>query len=48
MLKFLGHIIKYKLPLSNQGSPTWHKSQLQDLLTMVEEFASFFFNFNYK
>jgi len=38
MHKFFQHIIKYKLPLSIQSSPRWHKSQLQDLLTMVEEF----------
>jgi hypothetical protein len=35
----LGYIIKYKLPSSIQGSHTWHISQLQDLLTMVEEFG---------
>jgi len=35
-VEILGHIVKYKLPLLIQGSPTWHKSQLQDLLTMVK------------
>ncbi len=35
----LGYIIKYKLPSSIQGFHTWHISQLQDLLTMVEEFG---------
>ncbi len=34
----MGHIVKYKLPLI-QGSPTWHRSQLQNLLTMVEKFG---------
>ncbi len=33
------HIIKFKLPSSIQSSPKWHKSQLQDLLIMVEEFG---------
>jgi ATP-dependent DNA helicase PIF1 len=33
------HIIKYKLPSSIQSYPKWHKSQLQDLLTVVEEFG---------
>jgi hypothetical protein len=34
-VKILGHIIKYRLPSSIQGSPTWHRSQLQDLLKVV-------------
>jgi hypothetical protein len=37
--QIFGYIIKYKLPSSIQGSHTWHISQLQDLLTMVEEFG---------
>jgi hypothetical protein len=39
----LGHIIKYRLPSSIQGFPTWHISQLQDLLTMVNAFGMFHF-----
>lgn len=35
----LQHIVKYKLPSSIQGSPQWHRSQLQDLLKMVQEFG---------
>jgi hypothetical protein len=27
-VKILGHIAKYKLSSSIQGSPTWHKSKL--------------------
>jgi hypothetical protein len=42
-VEILGHIVKYKLPSSIQGSPTWHRSQLQDLLTMVEEFGMLHF-----
>jgi hypothetical protein len=37
--KFFGYMIKYKFASSIQGSPTWHISQLEDLLTMVEEFG---------
>jgi len=37
-VEILGHIVKYKLPSSIQGSLTRHRSQLQDLLTMIEEF----------
>ncbi len=33
------HIIKYKLPLWIQGFHWWHWPQLQDLLTMVHEYA---------
>ncbi len=33
------NIVTYKLLSSIQGSPMWHRSQLQDLLTMVEEFG---------
>ncbi len=33
------NIVKYKLLSWIQGSPMWHRSQLQDLLTMVEEFG---------
>ncbi len=36
--EILGHIVKYKLP-SIQGSFTWHRSQLQNLLIMVEKFG---------
>ncbi len=36
--QILQHRVKYKLPSSIQGSPQWHQSQLQDLLTMVQEF----------
>ena len=35
----LQHITKYNLPSSIQGTPRWHKSQLQDLLAMVEKFG---------
>jgi hypothetical protein len=35
-VKILGHIIEYRLPSSIQGSPTWHRSQLQDLLKVVK------------
>jgi hypothetical protein len=31
------HITKYNLPASLQGTPRWHKAQLQDLLAMVEK-----------
>jgi ATP-dependent DNA helicase PIF1 len=37
--KILGHIVKYKLPSLIQSSPMWHRSQLQYLLTMVNEFG---------
>jgi hypothetical protein len=37
--EILGHIVKYKLPSLIQSSPMWHRSQLQDLLTMVNEFG---------
>jgi hypothetical protein len=33
------HIMKYNFPSSFQSSPKWHKSQLQDLLTMIEKFG---------
>ncbi len=42
-VKILGHIAKYKPPSSIQGLPTWHKSQLQDLLIMAKEFGMFHF-----
>ena len=35
----LQHITKYNLPSSIQGTPRWHKSQLQNLLAMVEKFG---------
>jgi hypothetical protein len=35
----LGYIVKYKLPSSIQEFPTWHISQLQDLLKMVKNFS---------
>ena len=35
----LQHVTKYSLPSSIEGPPQWHKSQLQDLLTMVEKFG---------
>ena len=35
----LQHITKYNLPSSIQGTPRWHKSHLQDLLAMVEQFG---------
>jgi hypothetical protein len=35
----LQHITKYDLPSSIQGTPRWHRSQLQDLLAMVEQFG---------
>ncbi len=37
--QILQHKVKYKLPSSIQGSPRWHQSQLQHLLTMVQEFG---------
>ena len=33
------HITKYNLPSSIQRTPRWHKSHLQDLLAMVEQFG---------
>jgi hypothetical protein len=41
--QILQHVIKYKLPSSMQSSPRLHKSQLQDLLIMVEEFCMIHF-----
>jgi len=38
-VEILRNIIKYKLLSSIQGSPTWHRSKLQDSLSMVEEFG---------
>ena len=35
----LQHITKYNLLSSIQGTPRWHKSHLQDLLAMVEQFG---------
>ena len=35
----LQHITKYNLPSSIQGTPRWHKSHLQDLLAMIENFG---------
>ena len=35
----LQHVTKYNLPSSIEGSPRWHKFQLQDLLAMVEKFG---------
>ena len=45
----LQHVTKYSLPSSIEGPPQWHKSQLQDLLTIVEKFGmpDFFSYFNY-
>ncbi len=42
MLNF-GIYNKIQASIIIQGSPTWHISQLQDLLTMVEEFDMFHF-----
>jgi hypothetical protein len=49
-VEILGHIVKYKLPSSIQGSPSWHISQLQDLLTNSRRilYASFCKIFNCK
>jgi hypothetical protein len=33
------YIVKYRLSSSISGSICWHQSQLQDLLTMVQEFG---------
>ena len=35
----LQHIINYNLPSSIQGTPRWHRSHLQDLKAMVEQFG---------
>ena len=45
--KVLQHVTKYNLPSSIEGSPRWHKFQLQDLLAMVEKFGmpDFFLTF---
>jgi serine/threonine-protein kinase RIO1 len=44
----VNHIVKFHFPSKLQGSPKWHKSNLQDLLTMVHSkvwYTSFFKNF---
>jgi hypothetical protein len=38
-LDVINHIVKFHLPSKLQGSPRWHKSHLQDLLTMVANFG---------
>jgi hypothetical protein len=51
MLKvdIINHIVKFHLPFKFKGSPKWHKSHLQDLLTTVAKFGiPFFKNFNIK
>ena len=35
----LQHVTKYSLPSSIEGTPRWHKSQLKDLLAMVDKFG---------
>jgi hypothetical protein len=35
--------MKFHLPTKLQSSPRWHKSHLQDLLTMEAKFAMFHF-----
>ncbi len=35
----INHIVKFHLPSKLQGSPKWHKSHLQSLLTMVAKFG---------
>jgi len=35
----LKQIVKYKLFANILGTPQWHKTQLQDLLCMVEHFG---------
>ena len=35
----LQHATKYSLPSSIEGTPCWHKSQLKDLLAMVDKFG---------
>ena len=35
----LQHVTKYSLPPYIEGTPRWHKSQLKDLLTMVDKFG---------
>jgi hypothetical protein len=37
--KVIQHITKYNLLASLQGTPRWHKPQLQDLLAMVEKYG---------
>ncbi len=39
IVEILRNIVTYKLLSSIQGSPMWHRSQLQDFLTVVEEFG---------
>ena len=35
----LQHVIKYSLPSSIEGTPRWHKSQLKDILAIVDKFG---------
>jgi hypothetical protein len=35
----LQHVTKYTLPSYIEGSPRWHKSQLQNLLAMVKKYG---------
>jgi len=35
----LQHVTKYSLPSSIEGTSRWHKSQLKDLLAMVDKFG---------
>ena len=46
-VEVLQYVIKYNLPSFIEGSPRWHKFQLQNLLAMVEKFGMpdfFYFN----
>jgi hypothetical protein len=38
-IDIINHIVKFHLPSKLQGSPRWHISYLQDLLTMVAKFG---------
>jgi hypothetical protein len=35
----INHLVKFHLPFKLKGSPKWHKSHLQDLLTVVAKFG---------
>ena len=37
--EILGQIVKYKLPETLIGSPSWHRTQLNDLMAMVDTYG---------
>jgi hypothetical protein len=37
--EILQHVTKYSLLFSIEGTPRWHKSELKDLLAMVDKFG---------